>query len=39
MKIKMLSTLNKGKPSTGNIRGLNLTEVILTTVTLTQLLL
>lgn len=37
MKIKMLYTLIKRKPSTENIRGFNLTEVILMTVTLIRL--
>jgi len=37
MKIKILATLIKTKASTENIRGFNLTEVILMTVTLTQL--
>jgi len=37
MKIKILATLIKTKPSTENIRGFNLTEVILMTATLTHL--
>jgi len=36
-KIKILATLIKTKPNTENIRGFNLTEVILMTVTLTWL--
>jgi hypothetical protein len=37
MEIKILATLIKTKPSTENIRGFDLTEVILMTVTLNQL--